>query len=608
MAKQNVLTRSKKTKAAECFKANRLQEAEALYASVCLADRMDADAWVMRSIINRRLGRFDESEAAARRALEVNPRLAEAHHALGAAVQCQGRLNEAISSYRRAIQLRPDYTEVHYFLGNALREAGSLSEAVNSYRQAIQVKPDFVEALSNMGAVLTALGETEEAVAVLNRAITLRPNSPQILCNLGNILHRAGRLPDALDRYLRALELAPDLVDAISHAATLLEKVNRLEEASALVERALPLHPDNPDLLMVAAKLARRANDADGAIALLERAIRQKLDPTAAGELHLQLGQMYDKNGDAERAFWHLAEGNRLIQVFTSSIHGNQNKYLERVKRLRSYLPSRDVAEQIRAADEAATQSPVFLLGFPRSGTTLLEQILDSHPALQTLEEKPTVSAMVQLFEEMSQGSADALAKLTPGQVTQLRDAYFAEVARHVDLRPGSLLVDKMPLNTVSVHLIWRVFPAAKFILAIRHPCDVCFSCFMQNFLINEAMAGFFTLEGAAEIYREVMQTWEEAANVLPLDYHRIRYEDLVVNFEQETRGLLDFLGVGWDDRVLGHTEHAKARGTINTPSYHQVTQPIYQHAKYRWKRYAKQFEAVTPVLQRYIDYFEYIE
>lgn len=609
MAKQNLLTRSKKNKAAEYLRANRLQDAEALYASICQVDRIDVEAWVIRGIINRKLGRFQDAETFCRRAVEISPNLATAYHALGAAVQCQGRLGEAIANYRRAIQLHPDFADAHYFLANALREAGSLIEAAASYRQAVSLQPDFVEALCNLGAVLTSLGEIPEAVSVLNKAITLRPNAPQILCNLGDILQGEGRLGEALDKYQLALRLAPDFLDAIGHTAALLEKINRLDEAAELIQQHLPRLPDNPELLAVAAKLARRANKIDEAIALLERAAKQNLGPMAAGEVHLHLGQMYDRKGEAERAFAHLSEGNRLVAQATTNLRSNhQNQYLERVERMRGYLTPDLASLTERPVLEDCTESPIFLLGFPRSGTTLLEQILDSHPALQTLEEKATVSAMVQAFEEMAQGRENALAELSDDQIKQLRKVYFDEAARHVESKPNCLLVDKMPLNTINVHLIWRVFPNAKFILAIRHPCDVCFSSFMQNFLINEAMAGFFTLESGAEIYRDVMRIWLEAVRLLPLDYHRIRYEDLVADFEKETRALLDFLGVGWDDSVLSHTDHAIKRGTINTPSYHQVTQPIYQHAKYRWKRYAKQFEPVMPTLKPFIDYFGYAE
>lgn len=605
MAKPNVLIRAKKTKAGELFNANQLREADALYAGICQSMPADAEAWAMRGLIHRKLGAFGQAEAFCRRALAFRPDYAWGHHMLGSALQCLGRIPEAMACYRKAISLQPGLAESHYFLGNALREAGALGEAADSYRQAIRLQPDFVEALGNLGAALMLLGDTQEAVAVLNRAIGLRPNAPQLLCNLGHILQREGRLEEALLKYQRARQLDPNSLDAVGNVAGLLEKTNRLEEAQALVDLELPRAPDHFGLLLTAARLARRAKKIDEAIALLERALLQNPAMEAASEVHLLLGQLYDRQAAADQAYAHLAEGNRLMAEVTESKCKEQAPYITRVERMRAYLT--DGLGGIEQDTETGP-SPIFLLGFPRSGTTLLEQILDSHPALQTLEEKGTVGAMAHAFEDMALGRRNALAELTEEQVAQLRKVYFEEVARHIQLQPGNLLVDKMPLNTVVVHLIWRVFPQAKFILAIRHPCDACFSCFMQNFSLNEAMASFYTLESTAEVYAGVMQTWLDAASALPLDYHRIRYEDLVANFEHETRALLDFLGVGWDDRVLGHTEHAMKRGTISTPSYHQVTQPIYQHAKYRWKRYANQFVPVMPTLQPFIDYFGYAE
>lgn len=608
MAKPNVLTRSKKTRATELFNNNQLREADALFSSICQAAPTDVESWVMRGLIHRKLGRFQDTENYCRRALTFKPDYAWGHHVLGSAQQCQGRTNEALASYRKAISLQPDLTEAHYFLANALRETGAVTDAVKSYRQAIRLQPDFVEALCNLGAALTALGETQEATQVLNKAIILRPNSPQILCNQGNILQRDGRLVEALEKYQRALQLNPDALDAITNVAALLEKTNRLAEAQVMVDRELLRSPDNPDLLFVSARLARRANKLDDAITLLERALPLTAVQDTAGAMHILLGQLYDRKNDAERAFPHLAEGNRLSAQAMGCEAGDRDKYLKRVERIRGYLtPELAVLPKSELFSSDAV-TPAFLLGFPRSGTTLLEQILDSHPAIQSMEEKPTVSVMVQAFEEMAQGRKNALAELTREQITQLRTIYFEEVARHIKLQPGSLLIDKNPLNTVNAHIIWRIFPQAKFILALRHPCDACFSCFMQNFVLNEANTGFHTLESSADIYSNVMRTWMEAARILPFDYHRVRYEDLVADFENETRALLDFLGVGWDDSVLSHTEHAAKRGTINTPSYHQVTQPIYQHARYRWKRYATQFEPVLPTLQPYIEHFGYAE
>lgn len=608
MAKQNVLTRTKKAKAAELFGCGQWQEAEALYKKICQSDPGDAHAWVMRAVSMRKLGQLIEAEMHCRQAIKLSPLFAQAHHQLGAALECQGQLEQALMSYKKAIQLQPDFAEAHYFLANALRNAGALREAVSSYRRAIEIQPDFVAALSNLGAALTLLGEPQEAAKVLNKAITLQPNAPQIICNLGNVLQREGRLADALAHYQRALLCRPDFLDAIIGVAALLEKTNRLEEAQALIDRELPGVQDNPGLLLVAAKLARRQNDMDGAVAALEKALEHTPGLEFAAEIHLLLGQLYDRKGDAEQAFSHLVVGSRLTALMTTNPAEGRNKYIERVETLRAYLTPELASLSPDALSADDTIMPVFLFGFPRSGTTLLEQVLDSHPAMQSLEEKPAVSVMVEAFESMAQGRKNALAELTQAQLSELRSVYFKEVARHIKLQPGCLLVDKSPLNTIYAHLIWRVFPRAKFILALRHPCDVCFSCFMQNISVPEDMSSFLTLESSAAIYGSVMQTWMEAARSLPIDYHRIRYEDLVTNLENEARSLLDFLGVGWDESVLSHTEHAIKRGTISTPSYHQVTQPIYQHAKYRWKRYAKQFAPVMPELRPFIDYFNYSE
>ncbi len=261
-------------------------------------------------------------------------------------------------------------------------------------------------------------------------------------------------------------------------------------------------------------------------------------------------------------------------------------------------------------ADKAASEddAPVFLVGFPRSGTTLLEQILDCHPALQALEEMPAAAAMEQVFLGWVGDRVEAIADLEPLQISELRQAYFAETARHLERRPGTTLVDKLPLNLIRVPLIWRVFPNARFILALRHPCDVCLSCFMQSFAANEAMSSFYTLENTVRTYAEVMGLWQDYTRALPLRYHAIRYEDMVTDFEKETRALLDFLGVGWNEAVLNHTEHARQRSNINTPSYHQVTQPIYLHAKYRWRRYAREFEPMMPILRPFMERFGYTD
>lgn len=608
MPKPNALTRGKKKQAEAFLNQGRLGEAKNAYEAICRTDKADADAWLALGIVSRKLRLFDDAESACRRALALQPGNARAHRALGAAVQCKGDLASAILHYRNAIRIDSRDAETHYLLANALREAGSMADSVDAYRAAITLRPDFLEALSNLGAVLLTLGDLQGAVEVLNRAILLRPDSPHVLCNLGHVCQRDGRFDDALAYYERALRLDPDAVEALASVSALYEKTHRLAEARGLLKRGLQLASEHPLLNLTAANLARRDGNFSEATALLESLLAKNPAPDISGPAHMLLGQLYDRAGESERAFKHISEGNRLSALTSLPTPDAKKKYLDTVRHSASYLSPALAALANSPTVKEVRPSPVFLLGFARSGTTLLEQILDAHPNIQALEEKPMVQAMFNRFAHITLGRPDPLASLSGEEIDTLRNAYFDELDRHIKLKPGSILIDKMPLNTVRAHLIWRVFPDARFILAIRHPCDVCLSCLMQSFGINEAMASFFTLEDTVEVYSEVMNLWRRCLDLLPLDYRRVRYEDLVSDFATEARGLIEFLGLPWDAAVLEHTEHAKKRGTINTPSYHQVTQPIYQHAKYRWKRYASQFEPHMEALAPFIEYFGYAE
>jgi hypothetical protein len=320
-------------------------------------------------------------------------------------------------------------------------------------------------------------------------------------------------------------------------------------------------------------------------------------------EIHLLLGQLHDRLGNTGKVLPHLLEGKSRMAQATDPDGSKRIRFLSKCNDARALL-NNPLVVYSQVNPPLVEEAPIFLIGFPRSGTTLLEQVLDSHPSLQTLDEKPMADIMERTFLGMAKNQT--LADLSEEQIAALRHAYFNEAARHVERQPGTLLVDKLPLNIIRVPLLWRVFPEARFILAIRHPCDVILSCLMQNFGINDAMIGFTSLESSAEIYAHVMSSWHEYEKKLPLHWQRIRYEDLITDFESEIQNLLDFLGVGWNDAVLEHTQHAQQRGIINTPSYHQVTQPIYQHAKYRWKNYQNEFASAIKILQPFIERFGY--
>ena len=605
MIKKNILTQGNKIKADRLALENRLEDAQILYAKICKVDPTDAEVWVKLAETQRRLGQYSDAESSGRHAVRLLPNKAQPHHVLAASLHCQGKLDEAITGYRKAIQLQPSYPPSHYLLGNALMELGRLHEAESSLLYALKLRPNFSAALNDLGAVLLQIGRVDQAAVILKQALALNPQSSEVLANLGCLLEIDERVEEALEFYRRALRAQPDSLNVLAKQAELLEKIGRLEEANELLERGLASNSKHPALNLIAARLERRMGNHTGAVIRLEDVVSQPMTYAMSGEIHLLLGWLYDRIGQTDKVMSHLNEG-KLKTASTADPDGaGRVRFLEKIAQTRSWINDQRLIN-INTNELSLIDSPIFLIGFPRSGTTLLEQILDSHPDLQTMEEKPAAAAMEQAFLAMTSGVPNAVADLTQQQVDMLRNTYYHEMQRHVERRLDTLLVDKLPLNIVRVPLLWRVFPEARFILVVRHPCDVVLSCLMQSFGNNDAMANFVSLESASELYSKVMEAWLDYERCLPLHYHVIHYEHLITNFEVEAKTLLNFLGVGWHEVVLNHTHHAQQRTIIQTPSYHQVTQPIYEHAKYRWMRYEKDFATVIDTLQPFIKHFGY--
>jgi hypothetical protein len=308
--------------------------------------------------------------------------------------------------------------------------------------------------------------------------------------------------------------------------------------------------------------------------------------------------------GNADAAYPAFAEANRLMGARAAQVDA------------RRYIASIEAHIEKFSADWVATwpvakaedpERPVFLVGFPRSGTTLMDQILDSHPQVKVLEEEPLISTIVGELGHRHSDYLGAIASMGADEVAEWRERYLTDLraALFVQSDDSHVLVDKMPLNIVYLGLIARLFPKARIILALRHPCDVVLSNFMQAFELNDAMANFLTLESSGRLYDRVMVLWRQYVDVLELQPHVLRYEDLVEDVEGESRKLLEYLDVPWNDAVLSHTDHARER-TISTPSFRQVTEPIYTRSRYRWRRYEHYVSPVWPLLASHIAAFGY--
>ncbi|MGH8414421.1 MAG: sulfotransferase family protein, partial [Gammaproteobacteria bacterium] len=321
-------------------------------------------------------------------------------------------------------------------------------------------------------------------------------------------------------------------------------------------------------------------------------------------------GRIYDSLVEPDAAFRHFSLGHALSPEIQPNTKQLGQAYLDELDRLCSRIGQAGILRKLAAATQTAGDAgpppPVFLLGFVRSGTTLMDTILQIHPQVIVLEEEPTIDVVLQAAQALPGGYPDCLAMLAPTQLATLRSLYWKTVTGITGpLTPEIRLIDKFPLNSVHAPLMYALFPEARFLFALRHPCDVVLSSFMQMFGPGGALANFSTLEGGATMYAKVMELWIRYLDALPLRVHTLRYEDLVADTDRTMTDALDFLGLE-TRQTLRHTEKAKQRGRIYTPSYHQVIQPIYRDALGRWQRYQKYFGRALGILQPFADRFGY--
>jgi tetratricopeptide (TPR) repeat protein len=582
----------------------RLNKAAVLYDRILRADPRHPDALHLSGLVAHQRGDHHRAHELIAAAIGVKDAQPAFHNSLGTVLLTLDRADEAAACFRRALEIDPGYAEAHNNLGNALQRAGRLEDAVASYRRALQSRPGYAEAYYNQGRALHALDELPAAADCYRRAVDVKPDYGKALKSLGDVLGELGRTEEAAAQYLRALDVAPG--DPENHAAlaALWERSSALAEALAKAEEALRLDPGNVRAVVIAARCERRLGRPEDGVARLQAFDSERLEDEARAYLLFEMAAILDRLGDYQRAFEMYADANRLNARGLQSRRVDREAYPRLIERLRSrFTPDWVSTWTPLVADE--TSSPVFLIGFPRSGTTLLDQILDAHPVLHTMEEKPAIDIVKKAVEKLTGGYPDGLASVTAEDTEKLRRVYLAEVARFMGGMPQGILVDKMPLNTIEVGLIYRLFPRAKILLALRHPCDVVLSGFMQAFKPNAAMVHFGDLADTARFYASVMGLWRRYAEVLPLEVLTTRYEDLVTDFEAETRKILAFLGLPWDDSVLTYAERAKSRA-IATPSYHQVVQPIYARSVGRWRNYRNQMADVLHLLRPFVDAFGY--
>ena len=459
--------------------------------------------------------------------------------------------------------------------------------------------PGHAGVMHDLGRAYSARGEWQAAAQTYVRAIELDPGNARNYLYLGPIYEFVGDLDSAERAYRHAFELNPMLAAAAGNLASLHEKANRLEAAEPLARRALELDPTDPAANLVQAQLDYRAGRYRETADRLRVLLRQPLSAWNRSLAGGRLGAALDKLDETEQAFVAFSDAKLALLDTPPPVATG----LYEPKTLRAISARMD--ELFTRPAPAGGEAPVFLLGFPRSGTTLLDQVLSSHPRIAVLEEKNAMSDFLQEFATGDAGLERVLA-LDAAATGHYRQLYWKRVSEGLSQpRAGRLLVDKLPLYTTFIPIIHRLFPDARYIFAIRDPRDVVLSCFMHPFGLNEAMRHFLTIEGSAGFYDTVMGQGLRSLGYLGPRAHLLRYEALVDNLETQARGVCGFLGLEWDAGMLQFHDTARKR-RINTPSYHQVVQPVYRNALQRWRRYERQLAPVLPRLEPYVERFGY--
>lgn len=479
-----------------------------------------------------------------------------------------------------------------------LEEAGEYEASANLLNEALELAPGDPTIIGAIGAVLRKQGKLSEALHRLDEAIRLDPTAAAPWLERGMALETGGSLEAALASYRRAAELDPQSASAFGGVASIASRRGDLDIALQFAERALTLDPLDPQGAAGMARVEIERGQPERALPVLEAAIASDLNDENRSNLSALQGDVFDRLGRNAEAFSAYSASKQVTARRFERLAAGSETQRELAERLGTEFAA--IGEW--PTDLAGSQpAPAFIIGFPRSGTTLVENMLASIPGVVALEERPTLVAGEQYLRE---GGLARLAAAGSEEIDKLRNAYWQAVAAAGVDASGKLFVDKDPLKGLMLPLIARLFPAARIILMRRDPRDVVWSCFRSNFALTPAAAEFTELERAARHYDAVMSTQEAFLAALPLARHELRYEALVADFDAETRALCDFLGTDWSEDMRDFARTARRRG-VSTLSATQVSKKLYDGSR-QWRRYEEQLQPILPILAPWVKRFGY--
>jgi tetratricopeptide (TPR) repeat protein len=524
---------------------------------------------------------YDAAINSYKQALKIKPDYADAHNNMGVVLLEIGELNAAIDSYKQALKIKPNYAEAHYNMGNALKEKGELNATIDSYEQALKIKPDYADAHNNMGVVLLEIGELNAAIDSYKQALKIKPDYAEAHYNMGNALKEKGELNATIDSYEQALKIKPDYADAHNNMGTALQDHGKLEEAIEAYNKALAIKPDHAETHRHLSGLTKYALDDEHFAQCQSLYQDESLSDKDRCHLSFALAKMYEDTGKLDEAYAHLTEGNTLRKKRLNYLIDQDERVFAQLKKTQPKI----MQHSLNPAHHAAAIVPIFILGMPRSGTTLIEQIVSSHS-------KVTGAGELNYVSQFGSSLAQEIDVMNVATIPKFRERYLSEITKKAD--GSEFVTDKMPDNFKYIALICAAFPEAKIIHVQRESAATCWSNF-KHYFTSKGLGYSYNLADIVSyytLYMDLIEFWQQIYNNR---IYNLDYDKLTENQEPETQRLIEHLGLSWEDACLAPQNNKRA---VKTASQQQVRLKLYKGSSQAWRKYEPFLEGVFDSLK----------
>ncbi len=516
-------------------------------------------------------------------------------------------LLKALTLYTKIHKKKPKDFDACFMLGVIKQKRGDSESALDFLQQAARIKKNSAKVYFQLGTIYHDLHEHDKAIEALHTAIDLKSDYVEAYELITSTMQMAGLYRELIEVCRGAATAIPDNAGLYARMAGALEQTSQLDEAKAAAEKALLIDSGHSRALFTLAKVERRRHDLPAARDRLRSLMGMPLQPAQMAAVAGELGEVLDRLDEYDDAFKAFTHGNNVM-LRTVPPQAQQSRVLHnKIQAYQKYFQTDAVSGWSEVDDGQA--SPIFLVGFPRSGTTLTEQLLVATGKVHPSDEQPVIDQIIRDTADLLGRTVtmpEGLASLNDNELTLLRRHYWKLVVDMCgELPQGKRFLDKLPLNIIELGFIYRLFPNAEIIVVLRDPRDCCLSCYMRQFVLNEAMTNFTSVETTGRFYAETMGLWIHYRDNFPLKYLQLRYEDMVADLETAARSLLSFLNLDWNVDVLRFFEKVSERN-VRTPSYSAIATPIYNRAVGRWKNYSDQLAPMMNDLKPYVDAFGY--